>query len=198
MAYGFSALFARMNYIDRWGLMRNTRKESLSEHSAIVANVAHVLAESAVTIFGAQDVRPEHVAVTALYHDVSETLTGDMPTPVKYRNDAIRASYKAVEAEAEDQVIRMLPEPLRTSIGTCVKGLDLTDREKKILKAADKIGALLKTIEEKQSGNCEFQSAEQSTVRSIRDMSLPELDYFMDEFLPAYYLTLDELLSEQN
>ena len=182
MSFGFSALFARMNYIDRWGLMRNTRKESLSEHSAIVANVAHVLAETAVTVFGSDDVRPEHVTVTALYHDISETLTGDMPTPVKYRNDAIRASYKAVEAEAEDQVIHMLPEPLRSAIGKCVKGTDLTDHEKRILKAADKIGALLKTIEEKQSGNSEFHSAEQSTVRSIREMNLPELDYFMDNF----------------
>ena len=102
MIYPFSALFTRMNYIDRWGLMRNARAETLSEHSANVASIAHVLSEISVAQFGADDVRPERVTVTALYHDISETLTGDMPTPVKYRNEEIKQSYKAVEREAEE------------------------------------------------------------------------------------------------
>lgn len=197
MSFGFSALFARMNYIDRWGLMRNARKESLSEHSAIVSGIAHVLAVSAREMFGADDVRPEHVATAALYHDLAETLTGDMPTPVKYRNESIRTSYKAVEREAEDQILLMLPEPLRDEIGICVKGTDLTDRERLIIKAADKLSALLKCIEEKQSGNMEFVSAEKSTMESLRKMDLPELKYFISEFLPAYYQTLDELLGKE-
>ena len=196
MVYPFSALFTRMNYIDRWGLMRNTRHESLSEHSANVASIAHVLAEIAVAQFGAQDVRPERVAVTALYHDMSETLTGDMPTPVKYRNDEIKQSYKAVEREAEDQIVEMVPETIREDMKTYVKAEGLTPREASIIKAADKIGALIKCIEEAQSGNTEFKTAEQSTLKSVRSMELPELTFFMEEFLPAYYMTLDELMEQ--
>ena len=194
MAYPFSALFTRMNYIDRWGLMRNTRAESLSEHSANVASIAHVLAELAVTQFGAEDVRPERVAVTALYHDMSETLTGDMPTPVKYKNEEIKQSYKAVEREAEDQIVEMVPDSIKESIKTYVKAEGLTGRERAIIKAADKIGALIKCIEETQSGNTEFKTAQQSTIASINLMDLPELTFFMSEFLPAYYMTLDELM----
>ena len=183
-----------MNYIDRWGLMRNARAESLSEHSANVASIAHVLSEIAVAQFGAEDVRPERVAVTALYHDISETLTGDMPTPVKYRNEEIKQSYKAVEREAEDQIVKMVPETIKNNIKTYVKGNGLTQREKAIIKAADKIGALIKCIEEAQSGNSEFKTAEESTLASIKAIDLPEVEFFMAEFLPAYYLTLDELM----
>ena len=194
MIYPFSALFTRMNYIDRWGLMRNARAESLSEHSANVASIAHVLSEIAVSQFNADDVRTERVTVTALYHDISETLTGDMPTPVKYRNDEIKQSYKAVEREAEEQIIRMVPETIQNDMETYVKGIGLTQHEKAIIKAADKIGALIKCIEEAQSGNKEFHSAEESTLASINSIELPELSFFMSEFLPAYYMTLDELM----
>ncbi|MBR0341160.1 MAG: 5'-deoxynucleotidase [Oscillospiraceae bacterium] len=194
MVYPFSALFTRMNYIDRWGLMRNARAESLSEHSANVASIAHVLSEIAVSQFGADDVRPERVTVTALYHDISETLTGDMPTPVKYRNDEIKQSYKAVEREAEEQIIKMVPESIQNDMEMYVKGNGLTQREKTIIKAADKIGALIKCIEEAQSGNKEFHTAEESTLASINSIDLPELTLFMSDFLPAYYMTLDELM----
>ena len=193
MAYGFTALFARMNYIDRWGLMRNTRKETLSEHSAITACIAHVLALIAKERFSA-DVRPETVTVAALYHDISETLTGDMPTPVKYRDEDIRDSYKRVEKEAEKQVLGMLPEDLSDAMDLYVSGDLLNDRERKILKAADKLSALIKCVEEKQSGNTEFASAEETTLVALGSIELPELKVFMDDFLPAHSVTLDELI----
>ena len=196
MIYPFSALFTRMNYIDRWGLMRNARAESLSEHSANVASIAHILSEIAVTHFNADDVRPERVAVTALYHDMSETLTGDMPTPVKYRNEEIKQSYKAVEREAEEQIIKMVPESIQNDMEMYVKGNSLTDHEKTIIKAADKIGALIKCIEESQSGNKEFYTAHESTMESIKMIKLPEVSFFMEDFVPAYYLTLDELMQQ--
>ena len=196
MAYPFSALFTRMNYIDRWGLMRNARTETLSEHSANVASIAHVLSEIAVHQYGADDVRPEKVALTALYHDLSETLTGDMPTPVKYRNESIKKSYKAVEREAEEQIGEMVPDFMKASINSYVKAEDLTDREKRIIKAADKVGALIKCIEEAQSGNKEYSRAEQATRASVDGIDLPELAFFMEHFLPAYYMTLDELMEE--
>lgn len=196
MIYPFSALFTRMNYIDRWGLMRNARAETLSEHSANVASIAHVLSEISVAQFGADDVRPERVTVTALYHDISETLTGDMPTPVKYRNEEIKQSYKAVEREAEEQIVKMVPEAIMDDMEMYVKGNDLTVHEKVIIKAADKIGALIKCIEEAQSGNKEYYTAHESTIKAIEDIKLPEVSFFMENFLPAYYMTLDELLQQ--
>jgi len=193
MAYGFSALFSRMNFIDRWGLMRNTRKETLSEHTAVTACVAHIMATIAVKRFSA-DVRPETVTVTALYHDLSETLTGDMPTPVKYRDEGIRDSYKRVEREAEEQVISMLPEDIRDECAGYINGEILNDREKKILKAADKVSALIKCIEERRSGNTEFSSAEESTLMALEKFDIPELEVFLNDFLPAHSDTLDELI----
>lgn len=193
MTYGFTALFSRMNFIDRWGLMRNSRKETLSEHSAVTACIAHVLSVIAKERFGA-DVSPERVAVAALYHDISETLTGDMPTPVKYRDDDIRDSYKRVEKDAENQVAGMLPEDVRESIGEFVTGEVLSEREHSILKAADKLSALIKCIEEKRSGNTEFSSAEKSTLEALNAMDLPELKMFIEDFLPAHASTLDELI----
>lgn len=193
MAYGFSALFARMNFIDRWGLMRNSRKETLSEHSAVTSCIAHILAVIASERFGVQ-VRPETVAVAALYHDISETLTGDMPTPVKYRDEDIRDSYKRVERDAEKQVAGMLPEDIRSSVEGYISGDVLNDREKRILKAADKLSALIKCVEERRSGNTEFSSAEASTAEALKEYDLPELKVFMEDFLPAHLQTLDELI----
>ena len=193
MIYGFSALFSRMNFIDRWSLMRNSRKETLSEHTAVTSCIAHVMAQIAKDRFGAE-VRPETVAVAALYHDLSETLTGDMPTPVKYRDEGIRTSYKRVESEAEQQAVSMLPADLRPIFHGYVSGEILNDREKKILKAADKLSALIKCIEERRSGNTEFDSAEESTLMSLEELQLPELEVFMNEFLPAHSETLDELI----
>ena len=183
-----------MNFIDRWGLMRNTRKETLSEHTAVTSCIAHILAVIAKERFSA-DVRPETVTVAALYHDISETLTGDMPTPVKYRDDGIRESYKRVEREAEAQVSAMLPEDIRDEISGYVSGEILNERERRILKAADKLSALIKCVEERRSGNMEFESAEESTLMALESYDLPELGVFMDEFLPAHSQTLDELIS---
>ena len=197
MAYGFTALFARMNYIDRWGLMRNTRKETLSEHSAMTACIAHILALIAKERFSA-DVRPETVAVAAVYHDISETLTGDMPTPVKYRDEEIRDSYKRVEKEAEKQVSGMLPEDLSETMDLFVSGDILNERERKILKSADKLSALIKCIEEKRSGNTEFSSAEEATINALSSFELPELKAFMNDFIPAHSATLDELIKSTN
>lgn len=193
MSYGFSALFSRMNFIDRWSLMRNSRKETLSEHTAVTSCIAHILAVIARDRFG-ENVRPETVAVAALYHDLSETLTGDMPTPVKYRDEGIRTSYKRVEREAEQQAVSMLPAEMRPAFYGYVTGDILNDREKMILKAADKLSALIKCIEERRSGNTEFDSAEESTLMSLEKLGIPEIGVFMDEFLPAHSETLDELI----
>ncbi|MEA4912657.1 MAG: 5'-deoxynucleotidase [Oscillospiraceae bacterium] len=193
MAYGFSALLARMNYINRWGLMRGGRYETLSEHSLCVATTAHLLACIANGEFGA-DVRPEKVACCALYHDASEILTGDLPTPVKYKNDSIRTEYKRIEREAEQTIVHMLPPSARGSIGACVTGVELTAREKRIVKSADKLSALVKCIEEENGGNGEFLSAKRSTLAWLADDPLPETLYFMEHCIPAYSLTLDALL----
>ena len=192
--HGFCALFSRMNYIDRWGLMRNSRKESLAEHSAATANIAHILALTAAQM--GEQVRPERVATAALYHDLSETLTGDMPTPVKYRDADIRSSYKRVEHEAQQQVCGMLPAELQSAMMGYLDETALNEREHAILKAADKLSALIKCIEEARSGNTEFASAEKSTREALAAMQLPELDVFMKQYLPAYRLTLDELMEQ--
>lgn len=194
MSSGFGALIARMNYITRWGLMRNSRSETLSEHSAITASIAHLLACAARDIFGAEDVSPERTACCALYHDAAEILTGDMPTPVKYSNENLRSEYKKVEREAEGRLIDMLPETLKQSVGASVRGEGLSERERRIIKAADKLSALIKCIEEEQAGNTEFKSAKSSTLALLAEDTLPETQYFIEEFLPAYSLTLDELL----
>ncbi|MBQ4093530.1 MAG: 5'-deoxynucleotidase [Oscillospiraceae bacterium] len=192
MVHGFCALFSRMNYIDRWGLMRNSRRESLAEHSAVTSCLAHVL--SLIAVQQGADVRPETVATAALYHDLSETLTGDMPTPVKYRDADIRSSYKRVEKEAQKQVAQMLPASLRSTMMGYLDESALTEREHAILKAADKLSALIKCTEEARSGNTEFQSAERSTRAALAAMQLPELEIFLRDYLPAYCLTLDELM----
>ncbi len=194
MIYGFSALLSRMNYINRWGLMRGGRYETLSEHSLCVATTAHLLACIAAAEFGA-DVRPERVACCAMYHDASEILTGDLPTPVKYKNDGIRAAYKDVEKEAEQRITDMLPASVRGEIGACVAGEGLTPREKKIVKSADKLSALVKCLEEENGGNREFASAKKSTLAWLADDPLPETAYFLEHCIPAYSLTLDELLA---
>ena len=194
MSSGFGALIARMNYITRWGLMRNARSETLSEHSAITAAIAHLLACAARDIFGALDVSPERTLCRALYHDAAEILTGDMPTPVKYANERLSSEYKKVEREAEERLIAMLPEALKASVGVSVRGEGLSERERKIIKAADKLSALIKCIEEEQAGNTDFMSAKRSTLALLAADTLPETQYFIEEFLPAYSLTLDELL----
>ena len=197
MASGFSALMARMNYITRWGLMRNSRSETLSEHATHTACISHLLACAAVELYGAEDVRPDMVVCCALYHDASEILTGDMPTPVKYANSGIRDEYHKIERDAEQSLVGMLPSELQRSVGPAITGEGLTEHERKIIKSADKLSALVKCIEEEASGNTEFESAKRSTIAALEKYPLPEVEYFMREFLPAYSLTLDELLGRE-
>ena len=190
--YPFNALLARMKYIARWGLMRAARTESLSEHTADAAILAHTLCLVSQTIFGT-DVRPETVAVAALYHDASEILTGDMPTPVKYYSPHIREAYAQVEQSACEHLVSMLPEDLRADFAPFFFK-DETDEDLwKLVKSADKICAYIKCIEEKKAGNTEFDRAAESTLESINALDIPEAEEFMKEFLDGYRLTLDEI-----
>ena len=190
MPESFFPMIARMRYINRWGLMRNTQPENIQEHSHQVAVLAHALAVIQNRYFGGQ-VDPGAVAVAALYHDASEILTGDMPTPIKYDNPDIQSAYQAVEATAEQKLLSMLPEDLRGEFEAAVTIPDPQVRA--LVKAADKLSAYLKCVEERKAGNAEFRSAEEQTYAALRDNPLPALDYFMDRFLPGFQLTLDEL-----
>ena len=190
MLHPFFAYIARMKYIGRWGLMRNTVPENIQEHSHMVAGLAHALAVIRREEFGGT-VDPGRVAAVALYHDAAEIFTGDLPTPVKYANSSIQTAYKAVEADAAGRLAAMLPQTLRPAFSTL---LEETDPEVlALVKAADKLSAHLKCLEELKAGNREFQSAAQQTLEALKRYQLPELDYFLEQFLPAFSLTLDEL-----
>ncbi len=190
MSHSFFAYIARMRYIGRWGLMRNTVQENIQEHSHMVAVLAHALAVIRRDKFGGT-VDPGHVAAVALYHDATEIFTGDLPTPVKYANPDIQAAYKAIEQNAADRLTATLPEELRPSFAGL---LSETDPEvTNLVKAADKLSAYLKCLEELKAGNLEFQSAANQTLEALEAYDLPELTYFMEHFLPAFQLTLDEL-----
>ncbi|MBR4098387.1 MAG: 5'-deoxynucleotidase [Clostridium sp.] len=183
-------MIARMRYINRWGLMRNTRLENIQEHSHQVAVLAHALAVIQNRYFGGQ-VDPGAVAVAALYHDASEILTGDMPTPIKYDNPDIQNAYKAVESVAEQKLLSMLPEDLR---GDFEDAVTIPDPEvRALVKAADKLSAYLKCVEELKAGNSEFKKAREQTFAALRANPIPALTYFMDHFLDGFELTLDEL-----
>lgn len=190
MSHSFFAYIARMRYIGRWGLMRNTVQENIQEHSHMVAVLAHALAVIRRDKFGG-DVDPGHVAAVALYHDATEIFTGDLPTPVKYANPDIQAAYKAIEQNAADRLTATLPEELRPSFQGLLSETDPVVTQ--LVKAADKLSAYLKCLEELKAGNLEFQSAATQTLEGLKDYDLPELTYFMDHFLPAFQLTLDEL-----
>lgn len=187
----FFALLSRMKLVNRWGLMRNTRMENLSEHSYETAVIAHCLGVFNVLRGGTVD--PEHLAVLALYHDCSEIITGDMPTPIKYLNKDLRRAYKQVEHDATDTLIGTLPEVLRPAFRSAFPGDDMTEAERALLKAADRLSALLKCLEELRMGNKEFQDAAESQRAAIEKENLPETADFLDCFLDAYDLTLDEL-----
>lgn len=185
----FYALLSRMKNIYRWGLMRNTRQENLSEHSLEVAIIAHALAVIKNRRCGGS-VDPEYIATSALFHDTSEIITGDMPTPIKYYNADIKTAYKNIEAVAEKRLLSLLPDDLR---GDYAPLYNPDEQSKKIIKAADKISALIKCIEETVSGNREFEAAKESTYKAIKDMKMPEADIFLDEFTDSFYLPIDEL-----
>ncbi len=191
MAYNFFALMARMKYIDRWGLMRNTQVENIQEHSHMVAVLAHALAVIGREKFGSS-IDPNEAAVAGLYHDAPEILTGDLPTPVKYDNPAIKDAYKAVETVAADKLLSMLPQELCPAFAPYVKE-ELDPKLLELVKAADKLSAHIKCLEELRAGNNEFKLAARQTRAALDQMELPELDYFMKHFLPGFELTLDEL-----
>lgn len=193
VCYPFSALLSRMKYIHRWGLMRSGRPENLSEHTTEAAHIAHLLALLAKQA-GDDSIRPERVAVAALYHDASEILTGDMPTPVKYQNEELRKAYKAVERQSAAQLAGLLPEGMGDIMAAYLTGDALNDTEKKLLKAADRLCALAKCIEEESAGNREFSSAKTQQMALLKEMDCPAAEQFMEQFLPCYERNLDELV----
>lgn len=186
----FFAMISRMKYIDRWGLMNNTKTENISEHSLEVAILAHALVSIANVRLGEQ-LDADRAAVIGLFHDASEIITGDMPTPIKYYNPAIKNAYKEIEKAAEDRLISMLPDDLTEVYRPVISNGDA--QLGRYVKAADKLSALIKCVEEVRMGNNEFLKAKEATEEAIRSMNLPALDIFMEECMPAYELTLDEL-----
>lgn len=191
MSRNFYAVLSRMKYITRWALMRNTRSENICEHSQDVAVLAHALALLTNRRFGgAVDVG--QCVLIALYHDAPEIFTGDLPTPVKYYNPAIREAYKQVETVAADKLLHMLPEDLRPDYEALLCPGEEWREEKRLVKAADKLAALIKCVEEEKQGNAEFARARTAAEAAIREMGLPAADCFLEEFLPAFALTLDE------
>jgi len=194
MVNGFAAILYRQSYINRWGLMRNARFESLAEHSLSCAYVAHILVCLATARFGAEaDI--EKTVMHALYHDASEIMTGDLPTPVKYSSEPMRNEYKKVEKLALERLCGMLPPDLVSCIRPSLTGEDLNDRERAIVKAADRLCAYIKCVEEERQGNTEFSSAKDTTLESIMKNPLPETLCFLAECMPAFSMTLDQLMS---
>jgi len=191
MSSGFFAMLSRMKYISRWALMRNTEKETLSEHSLETAVIAHALAVLRNTRFGGS-VNPERVALMAMFHDASEIITGDMPTPIKYYSPQLRSMYGEVEQAAGERLLSMLPDYLQEQYRDLLLQ-DECSEEHTLVKAADKLSALIKCMEERKAGNMEFANAEETTRAAVEKMALPEAEVFMKEFLPAYALTLDQL-----
>ena len=191
MANEFYALMGRMRYITRWGLMRNTFSENIQEHSHQVAVLAHALALIRREILHLPGPDPDRCAVAALYHDASEILTGDLPTPIKYYNPEIKAAYKQVERIAGERLLKMLPEQLREHYAHYV--LEDDPELEPIVKAADKLSAHIKCLEEQKAGNTEFDSAARQSWEAMLAMGLPELDWFLKNCLGAYSLDLDQL-----
>ena len=191
MANEFYALLGRMRYITRWGLMRNTFSENIQEHSHQVAELAHALALIRRDILKLEGPDPDRCAVAALYHDASEILTGDMPTPIKYYNPHIKDAYKQVERIAGERLLEMVPPELRDSYAHLV--LEDDAQVEPIVKAADKLSAYIKCVEEQKAGNTEFDSAARTILGALEDLNLPELNWFMEKCLPAYSLNLDQL-----
>ncbi|MBR3738034.1 MAG: 5'-deoxynucleotidase [Eubacterium sp.] len=189
--YNFFAMVNRMKLINRWALMQNTQSENIAEHSHSVAVIAHALALIGNKEFG-KNYDANRVAVLALYHDTTEVITGDMPTPVKYYNDSIQQVYKEVEAVAGERLLKMLPEEYKSDYKPLFEKAEAEKDLWKLVKAADKISALIKCIEEYRMGNREFEIALKAQEKKIDEINLPEVRFFKEHFLPAYYLTLDE------
>lgn len=187
----FFAMHSRMKYINRWALMRNVNEENISEHCNDVAVIAHALAVIRNVRFGGS-LNAERAAFLGLYHDMTEIITGDMPTPVKYHSEDMRDAFRKVEDMASEKLLSMLPEDMRAYYESAFFPRQEDEYLWKLVKAADKISALIKCIEEKNAGNNEFGKALESTRASIEKMNLPEADVFLKEFIPSFYLSLDE------
>lgn len=186
----FFGMLARMKYINRWGLMRNTINENIAEHSLEVAIIAHALAVIGNTYFG-KKLNAEHIAVLAIMHDTTEIITGDLPTPIKYYAPEIRDSYKKVEEIAAEQLIAELPQEMQSEYEKILK--EEKNEDWKYVKAADKLSAYIKCIEEKNMGNTDFKKAEETLEKSVKDMGMEEVEFFLEKFLPSYTMTLDEI-----
>ena len=191
MANEFYALMGRMRYITRWGLMRNSFSENIQEHSHMTAVLAHALALIRRDILKLDAPDPDRCAVAALYHDASEILTGDLPTPIKYYNPEIKEAYKQVERIAGNRLLDMLPPELRPSYEQYV--LESDETLEPIVKAADKLSAHIKCLEEQKAGNTEFDTAARQSWEAMKAMNRPELDWFLDNCLPAFALNIDQL-----
>ncbi|WP_272673879.1 MULTISPECIES: 5'-deoxynucleotidase [unclassified Providencia] len=191
MSYFFAHL-ARMKLIHRWPLMRNVRTENVSEHSLQVAMVAHALAIIKNRRFGGQ-VNAERIAMLAMYHDASEVITGDLPTPIKYHNQQIAHEYKKIEKFAQQKLLEMLPEELQDDFRKLIIEDLQTDEEHSLVKQADSLCAYLKCLEELSAGNSEFKLAKKRLEKILEERKSPEMDYFMEKFVPGFKLSLDEI-----
>lgn len=188
----FFAMMARMKYIERWALMKNSEVENISEHSMEVAMISHALAVIGNVRFG-KNLNAEKAALIGLYHDCTEIITGDMPTPIKYYSEDIEAAFKEIEDRAAGKLLAMLPEDMRGYYGELFFPSPEETYLWRLKKAADKLSALIKCIKEEKSGNTEFTSAKRTLEKSLQEMRLEEAEVFCEEFLPSYYKTLDEL-----
>ena len=192
MASDFFAMISRMKYIKRWSLMKNSSPENISEHSLEVSMLAHCLAVISNKRLG-NNINEQKVALIGLYHDSTEIITGDLPTPVKYFNKAIQGSYKEIEKQAANRLLNMLPDDLMDEYRDLFFPKEEDEYLWKLVKAADKLSALIKCIQEENAGNTEFVSAKKSTLKILKNLGMEEVDIFLDEFLPSYTKTLDEL-----
>ena len=191
-SFHFFAFLSRMKYINRWGLMRNTHTENIQEHSLQVAIIAHGLAVIKNTYFNGE-VNPERVAILAMFHDCNEIITGDMPTPIKYYNPQISKIYKDIEDISKEKIISMLPEEMADEYYSLFFKNPDDMKCWKLVKAADRISAYIKCVEEVKVGNNEFKKARETILQSILEIDLPEVGYFMEKFIPSFNLSLDEI-----
>ncbi len=190
----FFGMLSRMKFINRWGLMRNTIKENIAEHSLDVAIIAHALAIIGNVRLG-KHLNECDIAVKGMFHDITEIITGDMPTPVKYYSPAIKNSYKEVESIVAKQLLEEIPRDMQYAYRCQLSENSYPTEEEawKYVKAADKLSAYIKCVQEKHTGNTDFKKAEQTILKALQDMNMEEVNIFIDEFLPSYNMTLDEI-----
>ena len=191
MRYDFYAYMDRMKFIKRWQLMRSVREENIMEHSQGVALLSHALAVIRNEVFGGS-VDVAKTVLYAIYHETSEVMTGDLPTPIKYYNQNIHGAYKQLEQSACEKMVQSLPVEMQGALAPYVLA-DENSVEYRFVKAADRLSAYIKCLEELRSGNKEFSKAKQSIEKDLRSRKLPEIDYFFEHFIKSFELTLDEL-----